>query len=195
MGVLEWVHDALAGHLGKVRTGVGMVKSKSIGWTGYSRVREEMVMRARLEEICRGVVNDPVFIKRDITGDGIPETFCNQAVNRICIAHKGYYGFSDPKNEAITANAICRKVATDPQWRKDSAERAQEWANKGELALAAWSNPEGNGHVAVVFPGEMVMSGAWRMKAPMIANVGKTNQIMSANYGFSEPPEYFRFVG
>jgi hypothetical protein len=48
-------------------------------------------------------------------------------------------------------------------------------------------------HVAVVYPGRpMMYSGKWNIRVPCVANVGKKNEVMGANYAFGlYRPEYF----
>lgn len=145
-------------------------------------------MRQKLTDVCREVVFDPVMAARE----GM--TFCNIALNRICLGVWGYPGFHDPKNEAILANDIHVKLNKDPDWHKDSPEKAQDHANEGKMAVAAWKNPQGHGHVAVVHPGMLFPSAKWKGRnAPLVANVGKHNDIDHANFFFVEEPEYFLY--
>ena len=45
--------------------------------------------------------------------------------------------------------------------------------------------------VAVLFPGAMVFSSKWQKECPVLANVGKRNGVMGANWAFETEPDYF----
>ena len=55
-------------------------------------------------------------------------------------------------------------------WKPVSAKRAQQYANLGVPAIAAWKNTQGTGHLAVVRPGIFSSQGG-----PTIAQVGGEN--------------------
>ena len=131
--------------------------------------------------ICQKVVNDPDLLARD------GKTFCNIAVNRICI-FLGYDGFS-----GLIANKIYEKCAGTPVWLQVSEYEAHQGALEGELIVATIKGIP-NGHCAVVYPGErMIYSGKWKLYCPQVANVGKTNGIMGASWAFKERPLYVRY--
>ena len=67
----------------------------------------------------------------------------------------------------LRANAQVQQMI-DAGWTTVSAEKAQRIANHGELVIAGRANPDGHGHVAVVVPGEMVLSGD-RNYYPLVA--------------------------
>lgn len=135
----------------------------------------------RLEKACRDAVER-------FKSDG-ETTYCNIALNHIAIL-LGYRGFV-----GLLANAIVRKLETDPDFAPVSPEKAKELADMGELVIAGQKG-EPNGHVAVVFPNRpMVTSGKWNgAKVPVVANVGKTNAIFGANYAFVKEPKYYAWI-
>lgn len=116
-------------------------------------------------------------------------TFCNIAVHRIC------RGMGFDKFEGILANQIYEYCVMNWErpWgeKEDMGKQAAEAAGKGDLVIAAVKgNP--HGHCAIVYPkGPMLYSGKWGMYVPRVANVGKENGVMGANYAFRDPPEYF----
>ncbi len=64
------------------------------------------------------------------------------------------------------------KFGASNGWKKVTAEEAQKSANAGKPAIAAWKNPGGTGHVAMVRPDGGPFDPA---KGPKIAQAGKTN--------------------
>jgi len=141
----------------------------------------------RLKRICRETVDSDEFKAHDITGDGIPETFCNRAVHTICQRFASYFGFY-----GLNANQIYDRCQERDEWQKESGEWASQWALGGGLAVAV-QRGRVHGHCAVVFPCSMVESQKWKKNTVMIANAGKKNGIMSCALGFRDEPEYFIF--
>ncbi len=140
---------------------------------------------ANLMEIAERVVNDPKYVMRDVTGDGVPETFCNIALNRIAKEAFNYAGF-----EGKMANAIYAMLKQGGAWKEVSGEEAAALARQNAFVVAA-QPAKTHGHVAVVVPKPMVMSGKWKKMVPTCANVGKKNGIMGINHAFGDEPEYF----
>ena len=150
-----------------------------------------------LKHWTQKIVNDPDLLPKGAS------TFCNIAVKRIC-AGMGYRGFdeyeSDIKRDAL-ANDIYMKCAAD--WARCDEKEAYSAALLGDLVMAAYHNPAGHGHCAIVSPeGPMVFSGKWNMYVPKVANVGArkmngeyNNGIIGENYAFGkEPPAHFRLL-
>lgn len=48
--------------------------------------------------------------------------------------------------------------------------QAQELANAGKAVVAIYLNPEGIGHVSIILPGEMKLSGTWGFQVPNSAS-------------------------
>ena len=124
------------------------------------------------EHLFRGFAR---YAKRDVTGDGIDETFCNLLVQDVCEA----MGVTVPRN--TRANALVQWLASPAaaafDWEvlslateaeADAAHVAQRMADEGQLVLAGWVNPSGPGHIAVVIP-SLDEPGVW------IAQAGRTN--------------------
>lgn len=132
---------------------------------------------------CQKIVNDPEMLPAGTV------THCNQAVNRICTG-MDYDQFHDKMANEIIAH--CRKYWIKPLGiAKDQMEVAHKSAQVGDLALLGLEDAP-HGHVAICAPGgPMVYSGKWGMYVPRVANVGKSNAFMGANYAFDKIPEVF----
>jgi hypothetical protein len=79
----------------------------------------------------------------------------------------------DGVGSELDANALIGWLETSGAaagWQEIDAARAQEVANRGYPVVAAWVNPGGIGHLAVVRPGELSETGG-----PAIAQSGTVN--------------------
>lgn len=165
----------------------------------------------RLRKVCDEVVGHPDYVKRDVTGDGVDETFCNLAFLRVAEemgcpvpcrcghprgkhvkgACAGALGCKCRAHQPLMANDLVEYMKSSMEWRTVSALAAQRHAWDGGLAVAGRKGAE-HGHVAVVHPdGGMVFSGNWKQEVPTVANVGKKNAVMGANFAFDKFPEFF----
>lgn len=133
----------------------------------------------KLKRICDAVVKAPTLQAKD----GF--TYCNMAVQLIC-KHMGYDGF-----EGLLANQIYEKC--DTEFKKVDPKWAAEFAATGGVAIAAVRGSP-HGHVAVVYPGPTTYSNKWKQEVPLVANVGKTNGVIGANWSFREKPSYYLIV-
>lgn len=114
------------------------------------------------------------YTPRDVTGDGVNETWCNLFVQDVSEA------MSVMVPRQMRANQLVQWLAQDAapfDWEclsletqsdEDAAHVAQAMADQGQLALAGWVNPAGPGHLAVVVP-SLGEPGVW------IAQAGRTN--------------------
>ena len=115
-------------------------------------------------------------------------TYCNIGVNHIATG-MGYKGFA-----GLLANAMVAKMASDADFSPVPAEEAKRLADMGEMVVAGQKGSP-HGHVAVVMPGrDLVQSGKWGKKAPVVANVGKSNSIFGANFAFVTEPKYYVWI-
>lgn len=129
-----------------------------------------------LQSLCDDIVNDPELSPR---GD---VSFCNIAVIQACEE----YGIKVLRG--MTANQICDWL--DKNWNKVSGKEANILANMGILCIAG-QRGVAHGHVATVYPGAMVYSTKWKKDCPVLANVGRRNAVMGANWAFSLEPFYY----
>lgn len=106
------------------------------------------------------------YAKRDITGDGKPETFCNVFACDVAEAMSVVL----PRGQL--ANQLCvwlqSSVARELGWELVGPHVAQRMADEGQLAFATWFNLNGPGHIAPLQP-SMGQPGAW------LSNVGNEN--------------------
>lgn len=93
----------------------------------------------------------PRYQRRDVTGDGIPETFCNVFARDVCRA------LGAPLPEGMRANDLVAwlsgSIVCGTGWEPVTAHIAKAMANEGQVVLAGWFNRNGgSGHIAVVLP-------------------------------------------
>jgi RHS repeat-associated protein len=115
-------------------------------------------------------------------------TWCNKGVGLI--EERGgntdYQG--SVEGQFLLANQIVSKLQ-DPKYATTVTEQqAVEYAKQGVTVIAG-----AEGHVAIVAPKEMVASGMWKRKVPVLFNVGATNAIQGTNYSFNvaDQPTYY----
>ena len=100
--------------------------------------------------------------------DGYNETHCNQATQDVM---KTVASAMDNNTDIIitgNANKMASTLAkgSNPMYQNVSYEEAKEYAENGGLALVAYSNPNGHGHIATFSVGDNIMG------AKNIANIG-----------------------
>lgn len=89
------------------------------------------------------------YTPRDVTGDGVNETWCNVFAQDVCEAMSVML----PRN--MRANELVKWLELESKswdWEAVPAHVAQRMADEGQLALVAWANPSGPGHIAVMVP-------------------------------------------
>jgi hypothetical protein len=92
---------------------------------------------------------NPRYVRRDVTGDGIPETWCNLFVRE-------FLALLEVVTPALLANdlfewlgAPAGKIAG---WVKVDGAEAQKRADLGFPTIGVWSNTTGHGHVVAIVP-------------------------------------------
>jgi len=115
------------------------------------------------------------YARRDVTGDGIDETFCNLLVQDVAEA------MSVMLPRGVRANALIAWLETEADkpespWEVVTSHVAQAMADEGQLVIACWSNPQppAPGHVAIVVP-SLEDAGSERMGDVFIAQAGRIN--------------------
>jgi hypothetical protein len=115
---------------------------------GLPRSRSEL-----LEVIASlDVEHNPAFQRRDITGDGIDETFCNQALE-AWLTKLGLWlppGLLARQQLAWLGSPEARALG----WYECTLEKAAELAELGQPVVAGWVNPDPKrpSHVGLVAP-------------------------------------------
>lgn len=113
------------------------------------------------------LVGAPRYAKRDVTGDGKPETFCNFFTRDVSRAMHA------PLPEGMRANQMFDWLdgaeAKAAGWETCDEHTAQRAADEGLFVVAVWKNPSGGpGHITPLIPSEG-QPGTW------VANVGANN--------------------
>lgn len=96
--------------------------------------------------------NNPLWKRRDITGDGVPETFCNQFL------HDALELLDVPLPKGMLARQQIAWLSSDVGkahgWRPVERGEAFHAANRGEPVVVGWCNPDASrsSHVALVMP-------------------------------------------
>jgi len=101
------------------------------------------------------------------------KTHCNQATLSIIQAVGAPDGgLTNGDGSAVDANTMAQTLANSADYQHVSPEQAQAIANGGGLAIAAYQNPRGHGHVATVrtlgVPGDNPPAG----RGPLLNNIG-----------------------
>lgn len=107
---------------------------------------------------------------------GADDTYCNlfvsDATAMLGIPIPQYLDDETGRRRWLDANAVCDWLVQHPgQWRAVPAGEAQAQANRGIPVVAAWKNPGGIGHVALVRPGPEPPGAG----GPRIAQAGRRN--------------------
>lgn len=90
----------------------------------------------------------PEYQRRDVTGDGIPETFCNKFVQEVC-RRMGVVILESKANATI--QWLDGAIGREQGWLECTFDFAKRAAARGELVIVAWENPKGDpGHVSVL---------------------------------------------
>jgi hypothetical protein len=88
------------------------------------------------------------YRKRDVTGDGLPETFCNVFLADVTAALSAPV----PLFLANAQVAWLKEMGKAKGWSMVDAHKAEVLVNEGYPVVAGWSNPRGHGHVAIGCP-------------------------------------------
>ncbi len=90
---------------------------------------------------------NPDFQRRDITGDNIPETFCNKFVQAFCRK-------ADVALPELLANDTIDWLDSGPGraagWLECTFDFAKRAAGRGEIVLPTYFNKSGPGHISVL---------------------------------------------
>jgi len=140
----------------------------------------------RLKSVCDIVVKAPEFVRNG------EETYCNLAVRKILGGIGLDLFYHEAKKRAMLANEMIDYMEGQrAKFAKlDDGTDAFLEAKQGIVVIAC-ERGSSHGHVAVVCPDPMALSGSWGKMVPMLANVGKKNGVMRASLCFQEEPTYY----
>lgn len=127
--------------------------------------RSNVMLEAVIDQF--DVARNPRYTPRTLPDSTKKSTFCNIFAQDVARA----MGVDLPWGNANTlVDYLGSSEAADSGWWAVSGAEAQEQANAGRLAITAWKNPGGTGHVQVVRPGSYSTS-----RGPTVAQAGATN--------------------
>lgn len=115
------------------------------------------------------------YARRDVTGDGIDETFCNLLVQDVCEAMSVLVPRGIRANTLIAWLGDQAERRAETGWEVVDEHVAQAMADTGQLVVAGWVNETGGpGHVAIVIP-SLEDAGEPRSGDVFIAQAGRVN--------------------
>lgn len=162
--IADWLYKQCLARLTQPAGGVGIVENLG---SMYSVEEDRMEKAAKLATLCTQAVNNPGWVAHDITGDGVPETFCNRSVASIAAG----MGCLDLREDQ-TANQMILSMISLPGWRQEfDLERVAPLAARGVLVVLGVIEAV-HGHVVVAAPAPAQESGSWGGLVPMVAQVG-----------------------
>lgn len=129
------------------------------------------------------------YRRRDVTGDGIPETWCNVFAADVCERMGAPIPLVKANDQhAWLLNEVGPGNFTPPHWERCDAHTAQAMADQGCLAVASWANPVagGHGHIAILMP-SLGEPGVWAAQA---GAVNFTRELLQRGFG-AIAPDYF----
>jgi hypothetical protein len=126
---------------------------------------------------------NPDLQRRDVTGDGVPETFCNIMIHDVT-------ALLECPVPRVRANDQLKWLrAGNGGWEKVTPAEALNRATKGLPVVVGWFNPKGHpGHIALVRATPAGQHGLW------IAQAGRTNFSLGTLYegfGSHAPLDFF----
>jgi hypothetical protein len=137
--------------------------------TGCSSHRHADLLDAVIDQFS--VETNPRYTPRDTSGDGKTDTHCDAFVHDVTRA----LGAEVPnwwRGRELSANGMCDWLLSTGKhfgWAEARPGEALGAANLGRPAVAAWKNPAGSGHVAMVRPTLTPMT------AMQLAQAGRKN--------------------
>lgn len=193
-------------------------------WTGYKNMRDRNTL---IDAILTAYDNQAY---KPVLEDGrIKTTFCNIAANEIALKmgcedlydrdkrrprtadeiYDYFIGHSDSKNPDSFSWQEIQCAGLQPEFREVSLSAIQFQANAGNLLFAVQSSynmSAEHGHICVIRPGTMKISGKWG-KIPACMNIGGENFIalgqngvmkglpVGINEAFKQLPRFFAWKG
>jgi hypothetical protein len=100
--------------------------------------------------------------------------FIGESVNKVYKINDFY---SQKSGRYMTVSEIASLIKDNGKWsllghsyEQTTLATAQEYANAKKAVIAVYMNASGNGHVAVITPGELRASGSWGLNVPNAAS-------------------------
>lgn len=151
-----------------------------------------------LKAACNKVIHQG-DLKPEVNAKGeVVATFCNLGVYRIAteLGVGPLFYNAAAKRPMLAAEMMAAFAGNPLRFEKVEPEHARADADAGLLVIAGTMGAPliKDEHVAVVYPGRpMTESGKWAgLHVPYVANVGKINDVIGANYAFGKYiPEFY----
>lgn len=137
---------------------------------------------AYLEAIARlDVEHAEKYRRRDVTGDGIPETWCNRFCSDACHELGALLPYMLVDGQLIWLESY---AAREAGWEECSPARAEACASMGFPTLAIWSNPKGHGHISMVCPS---LGGQLGLHIAQAGSTNYANAPIASGFGHLQP--------
>lgn len=106
--------------------------------------------------------------------DGDCYKYIGESLNEVYEVNDFY---SKQEGRYMLPAEIADFVGANKQWtllghayEKETLSKAQDYANASKATVAVYKSPEGQGHVAIILPGDLQASGSWGIKVPNTAS-------------------------
>ena len=138
----------------------------------------------KIKLVCHKVLANPNLLPRE------GKTYCNVG-SALILDELGYTTFvrNQETKEPFIANEMCHIF--DKSFERVDITKCIELIDKGLIFVAC---QEGNphGHICVIYPSKTTtFSKKWSMIVPLVANIGKVNEVCGLNFAFSELPKIY----
>jgi RHS repeat-associated protein len=112
-------------------------------------------------------------------------THCNAATLAVVKAVGGPTApLTDTKGNLVNANQQAKQLAGSSQYKEVAPQAAITTANNGGLAIVAWSNPGGHGHLATVRPEGVTGDHPVGGKGPLLNDIGRFDTVHRESQAF-----------
>lgn len=125
---------------------------------------------AALHQVAEALATQERYMKRDVTGDHVDETFCNFFVREAL----RMLGISIPR---MRANDFAAWFSGRPDWAALPLWVGKPLVERGYVIVATQQNPAGAGHVALLMPPKSDLDRDWaeQNRSAWIAQAGRSN--------------------
>ncbi|MBL6446608.1 hypothetical protein JMN32_09820 [Fulvivirga sp. 29W222] len=105
--------------------------------------------------------------------------YLGQSINTVYKINDFY---SKESGRYMSPNEIADFVSNEGKWEllghaydKNALNKAQDYANSKKATIAVYKGEDGQGHVALILPGDLQASGSWGIKVPNSASFFLSN--------------------
>lgn len=153
--------------------------SERIGGTGYSVEADRAQRALALRAACDKARYNPAWQP----GQPHPgDSHCNGSADEVA-NELGYARLHGPDGKPLMADQQIGVLASDPDWREDTAERFAQHAQRGGLAFATVVEYP-HGHLAPGYPEAPEQSDSWGGLEGIVSNVGESIGVVRLSGAF-----------